>query len=127
MYKFIYKVWTYPYSLTHRIMMFQKLILVFLVFDVVDCRRITRDAPVAFDDDMIYVGQPDGINFSIHMIHDIFDETMFYEFLETEKELTRENVEAFINEVNGSFRRLTDQEFEIVFNKWIYQILPGYF
>ena len=110
-------------------MMFQKVLLVFLVLNshVADCRRIARDAPVVFDDDMVYVGKPDGINFSIHMIHDIFDETMFYEFLETEKELTRENVEAFINEVNGSFRKLTDQEFEIVFNKWIYQILPGYF
>ena len=108
-------------------MMFQKVLLVFLALNshVVDCRRIARDAPVAFD--MVYIGQPDEINFSIHMIHDIFDETMFYEFLETEKELTRGNVEAFINEVNGSFRKLTDQEFEIVFNKWIYQILPGYF
>ena len=108
--------------------MFQKIILIgFLVLNIVECRRIARDASIVFDDDMVYMGRPDEINFSIHIIHDIFDEAMFYEFLETNKALTRENVEAYINQVNGSFRKLTDQEFEMVFNKWIYQILPGYF
>ena len=76
---------------------------------------------------MVFIGKPEEINSSIHIIHDIFDETMFYEFLETNKALTRANVEAYINQVNGSFRKLTDQEFETVFHKWIYQILPGYF
>ena len=126
-YYFIYKVQTYPQSIT-QIIMFQKIICIgFLVLNIVDCRRIARDASIVFDDDMVYMGRPDGINFSIHIIHDIFDEAMFYEFLETNKALTRENVEAYINQVNGSFRKLTDQEFEMVFNKWIYQILPGYF
>ena len=110
--------------------MFRKVILlVFLILSscIVHCRRITRDAPIAFDDDMVFIGKPEEINSSIHIIHDIFDETMFYEFLETNKTLTRANVEAYINQVNGSFRKLTDQEFETVFHKWIYQILPGYF
>ena len=62
-YYFIYKVQTYPQSIT-QIVMFQKIIFIgFLVLNIVDCRRIPRDASIVFDDDIDYMGRSDGVNF----------------------------------------------------------------
>ena len=97
-----------------------------LMFSMVYCRsprRITRQASTIADDDMVFVGNANLRSFSSHYIHDIFDESMFYEFLQSNQALTKRNLEAYINTTIGNFGSLTDRQFDMVVSKWIFQML----
>ena len=99
-----------------------------LIFSVISChtaRRIVRPAIIEGDDDMVFVGDYRSISFSTHLIHDISDETMFYEFLQSNDAVTKHNLESFINESKGTSDNLSEQQFDDIINKWIYQMLPG--
>ena len=99
-----------------------------LIFVMVYCqspRRNTRQASTVVDDDMVFVGNANLRSFSSHQIHDIFDESMFYEFLQSNQALTKRNLEAYINRTIVNFGSLTDRQFDMVVSKWIFQMLSG--
>ena len=98
------------------------------MFSIVYCqtlRRIARQASIIADDDMVFVGNANQRSSSSHYIHDIFDESMFYEFLQSNQALTKRNLEAYINTTIGNFGSLTDRQFDTVVSKWIFQMLSG--
>jgi len=99
-----------------------------LMFSMIYCqslRRNTRQASMIADDDMVFVGNANLRSFSSHQIHDIFDESMFYEFLQSNQALTKRNLEAYINRTIVNFGSLTDRQFDMVVSKWIFQMLSG--
>ena len=77
------------------------------------------------DDDMVFIGSYKSIGFSSHLIHDVFDEAMFYEFLQSNEAVTIQNLKAYINRTRGTFGNLSDQQFDSIVSKWIFQMLPG--
>ena len=93
---------------------------------MVYCRSLRRitDSMIA-DDDMVFVGNANLRSFSSHYIHDVFDESMFYEFLESDQAFTKRNLEAYINRTIGNFGSLTDRQFDMVVSKWIFQMVSG--
>ena len=93
---------------------------------MVYCRSLRRitDSMIA-DDDMVFVGNANLRGFSSHYIHDIFDESMFYEFLESDQAFTKRNLEAYINRTIGNFGSLTDRQFDMVVSKWIFRWFLG--
>ena len=97
-----------------------------LMFSMVFCRSLRRitDSMIA-DDDMVFVGNANLRSFSSHYIHDVFDESMFYEFLESDQAFTKRNLEAYINRTIGNFGSLTDRQFDMVVSKWIFQMVSG--
>ena len=98
------------------------------LFGIVNCqtvRRIARKTNTVADDDMIFVGNANLRNFSSHYIHDIFDESMFYEFLQSNQALTKQNLESYINRTIGNFGSLSDRQFDMIASKWIFQMLSG--
>ena len=106
-------------------------LLIFAMIACLTARRLerqTRETSMFADDDMVFVGnyqQYNSLSFSSHFIHDIFDETMFYEFLQSNRAVTKRNIESFINRTVGNFGRLSDEQFDTIINKWIFQMLPG--
>ena len=84
--------------------------------------RLTLTIP---DDDMVFIGTYKSIGFSSHLIHDVFDEAMFYEFLQSNEALTIQNLKAYINRTRGTFGNLSDKQFDSIISKWIFQMLPG--
>ena len=82
-------------------------------------RRPPRQKTLLVNNEMIYVG------ITNHYIHDVFDETMFYEFLESENALTKRNLENYINKTIGTVGKLSDQQFDMIVSKWIFQMLPS--
>ena len=77
------------------------------------------------DDDMVFIGTYKSIGFSSHLIHDVFDEAMFYDFLQSNEAVTIQNLKAYINRTRGTFGNLSDQQFDSIVSKWIFQMLPG--
>ena len=99
-----------------------------ILLGIVNCqtvRRIARKTNTVADDDMIFVGNANLRSFSGHYIHDIFDESMFYEFLQSNQALTKQNLESYINITIGNFGSLSDRQFDMIASKWIFQMLPG--
>ena len=88
-------------------------------------RRIARQTTMVADDDMIFIGNGNFGSFSSHYIHDIFDESMFYEFLQSNQALTKRNLESYINRTIGNFGSLSDRQFDTIASKWIFQMLSG--
>ena len=104
--------------------MLRKFWLIFFMVCGLRSRRIIRQSVSITDDDMVFVGNTNVRGYSSHYIHDIFDESMFYEFLQSNGDVTKRNLEAYINRTIGNFGNLSDQQFDMIISKWIFQMLP---
>ena len=63
-------------------MVMKMLLLIFTMANCLTRRSETRQTTMTADSDMVFFGNNDIRSFSSHFIHDIFDESMFYEFLQ---------------------------------------------
>ena len=102
----------------------RKFLLILCMVYGVKARRIIRQAVTIAHDDIVFIGNSNARSYSSHFIHDIFDESMFYEFLQSNRAVTKRNLEAYINMTIGNFGNLSDQQFDMIISKWIFQMLP---
>ena len=54
----------------------------------------------------------------------VFDEATFYELWLSES-LTRKHLEHYMRQYNPTFNRLSDRQFNMIMEQWIFQMLPG--